>query len=81
MNWASMSALLSEVRQALSEDEKVIKTYTKKCDPNSVGKNVRHFIHKSDMDQKQAVAASLSILKRSCGVKSKKRMTPKQIAK
>jgi hypothetical protein len=58
----------------------VIKKHCEACSLKCFQENIRHFYHVSDMDTKQAVAASYSILRKACGTpKDAPQMTPKEI--
>lgn len=73
------------LRRPLGEAEtkrckgRVPRRHTKRCAVEAVSANIRHFICREGWAQPRAVAASLAILKKACGVKSTRRMTPKQI--
>ena len=70
-------------------EDKLPKHYQKSCSMDDFKKNIRYFYKvkgkewegsKKDKLQR-AVAASYSVLKRSCGVKSDKRMKPSEIVR
>jgi len=70
----------SSEKAEAKEKPPVIKKYCKRCSLDCFQKNIRHFVHISEMEPRQAVAASYATLRRACGVgKDQPRMTPKEI--
>jgi len=51
------------------------------CNVDAVSNNIRDQFKKKEKPHKQSIAIALSVLRRSCGIKGKEKMTPKEMVR